>query len=226
MPTHKTPVLHRDDPDKDPLVGHVKVTRQDWLNIARDVLVTDGVAEVKILTLAKRMGVSRSSFYWYFKDRADLLSALLNAWEARNTNQIIQHCAMPSANITVAVCNFFRCFVDTRRFDRGLDFAVREWSRRDPAIRKQVDQADSDRIAGVVAAFIRHDYEPADADARARILYFMQLGYHALEVREDMDVRMSRIAPYLHGFTGRTPDQTAINDFRRDMQALSATMAV
>ena len=40
-----TPLLHRDDPDKDPLVGHVKVTRQDWLNMARNVLVTDGIGE-------------------------------------------------------------------------------------------------------------------------------------------------------------------------------------
>ena len=27
------PVLHRDDPDKEPLVGHIKVTREDWLNV-------------------------------------------------------------------------------------------------------------------------------------------------------------------------------------------------
>ena len=112
MNQRPAPVLHRDDPAKDPLIGHVKVTRTDWLNMARDVLVTEGVGEVKIMGLSKRMGVSRSSFYWYFKDRGDLLAALLEEWEERNTAQIVAHCQMPAATITHAACNFFRCFVD------------------------------------------------------------------------------------------------------------------
>ena len=216
--TKTAPLLHRDDPDKDPLSGHAKVTQTDWLNMARAVLVNEGVADVKILGLAARMGVSRSSFYWYFKDRADLLSALLEDWEARNTAQITQHCAQPSANITEMVCNFFRCFVDPAKFDHGLDFAVREWARRDPSVRARVDQANALRIDAMIAAFERHGYAPADADARARILYFMQLGYHALEVREDMDTRMSRVGAYLRGFTGQDPDKAALAAFIADVE--------
>jgi len=223
MARRSTPVLHRDDPEKDPLVGHVKVTRDDWLNMARDVLVTDGVGEVKILGLARRMGVSRSSFYWYFKDRADLLEALLEEWAARNTAQIVAHCQMPSASITEALCNFFRCFVDATKFDRGLDFAIREWSRRDAALRARIDAADRSRIAAATQAFTRHGYEVADADARARILYFMQLGYHALEVREDMNTRMSRLVPYIRGFTGAEPDTAAVAAFERDARGLEHT---
>lgn len=207
------PVLHRDDPSKDPLIGHVKVTRQDWLNIARDVLVHKGVAEVKILGLANRLAVSRSSFYWYFSDRSDLLNALVEEWEERNSSQIISHCEMSASNITEAVCNFFRCFVDVTKFDRGFDFAIREWSRRDDALRARVDGADVKRIEAVVALFLRHGYEPEDADARARILYFMQLGYHALEIRESMQTRMSRLEPYVRGFTGQAPDAQAVDEF-------------
>ncbi len=216
----QSPILHRDDPEKDPLIGHVKVTRQDWLNMARDVLVTEGVGEVKVLSLANRMGVSRSSFYWYFENRDDLFHALLEGWEARNTQQIVAHCALPAASITAAACNFFRCFVDPSKFDQGLDFAVREWSRRDDVIRARVDKADAKRIEAVTALFLNHGYEAVDADARARILYFMQLGYHALEVREDMDVRMSRLGPYIRGFTGTEPDQVAINDFLEFVKTL------
>ena len=220
MSARTTPILHRDDPNKDPLVGHVKVTRRDWLNMARDVLVNEGAGEVKILGLANRMGVSRSSFYWYFKDRADLQAALLDEWEARNTAQIVHHCQMPSANITEAVCNFFRCFVDTTKFDRGLDFAVREWSRRDVGIRTRVNEADQTRIAGVTASFEKHGFEATDADARARILYFMQLGYHALEVQEDMHTRMSRLEPYIRGFTGQEPDGAAVAAFLENAEGM------
>ncbi|MDA8584718.1 TetR/AcrR family transcriptional regulator [Rhodobacteraceae bacterium] len=215
MTSRTKPILHRDDPNKEPLVGHVKVTREDWLNAARDVLVTEGVAHVKILPLGTRLGVSRSSFYWYFKNRSDLLTALLDEWENRNTARIVAQCEAPSANITEALCNFFRCFVDTAQFDRGLDFAVREWSRRDPALRGRVDGADALRLDAITAMYLRHGYALAQADTRARILYYMQLGYHALEVQEDMDLRMSRVQSYIEGFTGQEPDARAIKEFER-----------
>ncbi len=208
------PPLHRDDPDKAPLVGHVKVTREDWLNVARDVLVTEGVAEVKVLTLAARLDVSRSSFYWYFKNRSDLLSALLAEWEGWNTRLICDHCALPAPTITAAVCNFFRCFVDPERFDQGLDFAVREWSRRDGSVRARVDQADAARITALTEMFGRYDYPFKEADTRARILYFQQLGYHALDVVEPLEERISRIAEYLLGFTGQTPKDAECEAFK------------
>lgn len=214
------PVLHRNDPQKDPLTGHIKVTRADWLNTARDVLVTEGVSEVKVMSMARRMGVSRSSFYWYFKDRGDLLTALLTEWEERNTAQIVTQCELPSASITEALCNFFRCFVDPAKFDQGLDFAIREWSRRDDTVRARVDQADQARLTAITILFSRQGYGAADADARARILYFMQLGYHALEVREDMPTRLSRLAPYIRGFSGKSPDQAVIEAFIRDVEAM------
>jgi len=208
------PLLHRDDPDKDPLVGHIKVTRGDWLNVARDVLVSDGVAEVKVLALGTRLGVSRSSFYGYFKNRKHLLAALLDDWENRNTQTIVQSVQAPAASITEAACNFFRCFVDPELFDHGLDFAIREWSRRDGVVRQRIDAADAARLAAISAMFERFGFPAYDADTRARILYFMQLGYHALELREPMAARMSRLEGYLRGFTGTEPDPKVLAEFR------------
>ncbi|WP_323764946.1 TetR/AcrR family transcriptional regulator [Marinovum sp.] len=207
------PLLHRDDPDKAPLTGHVKVTREDWLNVARDILVTDGVAEVKVLAIGTRLGVSRSSFYWYFKSRKDLLGQLLDDWEARNTARIEAHCAVEAATITAAVCSFFRCFMDPAQFDQGLDFAVREWSRRDGQVRRRIDLADKARIAAVTAMFARYGYDSYEADVRARILYFMQLGYHALDQTEPMADRLARTRGYLLGFTGQEADPQALAAF-------------
>ncbi len=215
MGKRAAPVLTRDDPDGDPLIGNVKVTRADWLNLARDVLVHDGVAEIKILALATRLKVSRSSFYWYFKNRADMLAALLAEWEARNTETILIECARPAASIGEATCNFFRCFVDPGLFDQGLDFAVREWARRDRAVRQRIDAADQSRLGALTEMFARHGFTPYDADARARIVYFMQLGYHALELQEPMEVRLDRVLGFLRGFTGEEPDPGVIEDFRR-----------
>ncbi len=221
MTARITPLLHRDDPDKEPLVGHVKVTREDWLNVARDVLVSDGVAEVKVQALGARLDVSRSSFYGYFKSRKHLLADLLDDWENRNTRVIVESVRAPSASITEGVCNFFRSFIDPELFDRGLDFAVREWSRRDGGVRQRIDAADATRLQAVSAMFEQFGYPARDADTRARILYYMQLGYHALEVREPMSARLERLEGYLRGFTGAEPDAKALADFRSFVDGLN-----
>ncbi|MDU8945203.1 TetR/AcrR family transcriptional regulator [Ovoidimarina sediminis] len=191
-----------------------RVTREDWLAAAREVLVSHGVAEVKVLTLGRTLGVSRSSFYWYFENREDLLAQLLDDWDARNTATLLKTCAAPSATISDAVCAFFRCFIDPALFDQGLDFAVREWARRDAALRVRLDAADAARIAGVTKMFARHGYPAGEADARARILYFMQLGYNALDIREPLEARLDRLEAYLLGFTGQSPDPAAMAAFR------------
>lgn len=205
MTARPLPRLHRDDPAREPLSGHTKVTREDWLTVARDLLVSEGVSEVKVLAIGERLGVSRSSFYWYFRSRKDLLSALLDDWEARNTACILTECARPAATIGAAVCHFFGCFLDPGLFDQGLDFAVREWARRDGSVRARIDRADARRLAALAAMYGRFGYRAEDAEVRARILYFMQLGYHALDQSEPMAERLRRTAAYLEGFTGRPP---------------------
>ena len=208
-------------PDPEVPAGGQRTTRQDWLNVARDILVSEGVAEVKVLSIGERLQVSRSSFYWYFRSRKDLLDALLADWEATNTGFLVRACETPARTITGAVLNFFRCFVDPGLFDQRLDFAVREWARRDGSVRRVIDRADDTRLAALAAMFRRHGYPEDEADARARILYFMQLGYHALDQSEPMRIRMGRLEAYLLGFTGVLPDPVEVADFRTWAIALS-----
>ncbi len=188
-----------------PLPGNTKVTRDDWLNVAMDLLVSAGVAEVKVLAIGERLGVSRSSFYWYFKSRKDLLDALLTEWENGNTGMLLRHAAMPADTITAAICNLFRCFLDAMLFNHRLDFAVREWARRDGHVRRVIDRTDARRHGTIAMMFERHGYSPYEADVRARILYFMQVGYYALDLSEPLEERLARVEGYLLGFTGKQP---------------------
>lgn len=193
--------------------GNVKVTYSDWLNAARDILVRRGVEDVKVLTLSAELGVSRSSFYWYFKDRKALLDDLVMQWEAANIKTFVEYCEKPTQGIDEAVCNFFRCFINPELLDKRLDFAIREWARRDPSVRDRLDQADTTRLEAVTSMFTRFDYPVEEAEWRARIIYFMQLGYHALEIHEDMETRLSRLQGYIKGFTGREADPKVVADF-------------
>jgi len=205
-----SPILHRDNPDSAPLVGNIKVTKQDWLNVALDVLVSDGVDQVKVLNLGNRLGVSRSSFYWYFKSRQDLLDALLKHWQDTNTAAIIAKADEPADTITEAVCNFFHCVIDERIFNNPLDFAIRAWARSSGKVRRMLDQSDQKRVDALASMFARFDYPMDEAVVRARVLYFMQLGYDLAELNEPTKDRLKLVPMYLYCFTGRTPRPSEI----------------
>ena len=141
-----------------PLYGNTKVTRADWLTVAMDLLVSEGVGEVKVLSISERLGVSRSSFYWYFKSRKELLEELLKTWEQSNTALLIEYTQKPAETITEAVCNLFKCFIDPSLFNPQLDFAIREWARRSGPVRRVVDRSDEARLAAIGAMYERHGY--------------------------------------------------------------------
>ncbi|MEM1383006.1 MAG: TetR/AcrR family transcriptional regulator [Pseudomonadota bacterium] len=191
--------------------AHAKVTREDWLNLAREVLIAEGEEQVKVLALGERLGVSRSSFYWYFTSRQELLDQLLERWEETNTKVILAACAAPAETITGSVCHLFRCFIDPGLFDPQLDFAVREWSRRSGPVRQMLDRSDSQRVEAIRAMFERHGYPPQNAKIRARILYYMQVGYYALELHEPLEDRLALVPGYLEGFTGEKPMQVEMD---------------
>jgi AcrR family transcriptional regulator len=201
--------------DRDEAPAGGKSTQSDWLNLAIETLVNEGIDQVKVQVMARKLGVSRSSFYWFFESIQDLQAQLMSHWLRRNTEPIIERAMRPASNVVRAVCNVFECWVDPVLFDPNLDAAVRYWGRRDPAVRSIVDQADARRLDAVARMFMRYDFPEEEAVIRARVLYFTQIGHYTLEVREDPEVRMSHLRSYLLTFTGHEPRPGDMESFKR-----------
>ncbi|QBF33025.1 TetR/AcrR family transcriptional regulator [Thalassococcus sp. S3] len=201
--------------------GNVKVTRADWLNVAKDALISDGVDQVKVLLLSERLDVSRSSFYWYFKSRSDLLDALLDDWEKTNTAALTKQAETPAPSITAAVCNIFRCVIDTEMFNTPLDFAIRDWARKSGKVRRALDQSDATRIAAITAMFARYDYPADEARTRALVLYYMQMGYNAADLQEPLEDRLKQVPDYLYVFTGQRVQDGELEAFSRFARAVA-----
>jgi AcrR family transcriptional regulator len=185
--------------------SHGKASRTEWLEAALDTLRNDGIDQVRVLTLAQRLGVNRSSFYWYFKSRENLLDQLIGAWSVRNTASIVERARRPAATITAAVLGIFECWTDERFFDPKLDFAVRAWATRDVAIEAAVVSADQTRLDAIDAMYARYGFD--DSLVRARVLYYTQVGYYALGVDEPISVRLGYTPAYLRALTGHRGEQ-------------------
>jgi AcrR family transcriptional regulator len=195
--------------------GNIKVTRDDWLRLAQETLIAEGVDNVRILSLGRKLGISRSSFYWYFKSHQDLLDQLLDKWRVRNTPVIVEHASRPSRTITEGVLNVFECWINPNLFDPRLDFAVRAWARRAPDVRGSVNAADTERLDALSAMFLRHGYSDEDAKIRARVLYLTQIAYFSLEFTEAMPSRLRQVPYYVCNFTGHLPAEQELRAFEQ-----------
>lgn len=60
---------------------NTNLTAKDWLDAALQVVAESGIKALAIEPLAKRMGISKGSFYWHFKNRRALLIELLQFWD-------------------------------------------------------------------------------------------------------------------------------------------------
>ena len=180
-------------------------TEAAWLKAAYDVLTESGVEAVKIMPLAKRLGLTRTGFYWHFRDRDALLEAMIRHWEDKNTGNLVARCDAYAETICEAVFNLFDCWLDDTLFDSPLDLAIRNWARNDAALQTRLDRADLRRKAAMEAMFLRFGYTPAEAEVRTLTMIYTQIGYISMQVREDRTLRMSRMPAYIKVFTGQMP---------------------
>src|SRR5438132_1705889 len=61
----------------------------DWARAALEVLARSGIEAVAVEPLARRLKVTKGSFYWHFRSRAELLEAALREWETSATREVI-----------------------------------------------------------------------------------------------------------------------------------------
>jgi AcrR family transcriptional regulator len=192
-------------------------TKEDWFNLAVDTLVAEGIGQVKVQVMAKQLGVSRSSFYWFFQSIQDLQAQILDHWLRKNTGPIIERAMRPAFSINKAVCNVFECWIDNSMFEPDLDLAVRFWGRHDPRIREIVEEADHQRVDALTRMFVRYGYLEEEAHTRARVLYYTQIGHFTLQVRETLAERFSHVRSYLVTFTGVEPTLEDVEGLRSQM---------
>src|SRR5690606_29277331 len=58
-----------------------RLSADDWAHAALELIAEQGVASVAVEPLARRLGVTKGSFYWHFPSREALLVAALEHWE-------------------------------------------------------------------------------------------------------------------------------------------------
>ncbi|MGP9804980.1 TetR/AcrR family transcriptional regulator [Paracoccus sp. NSM] len=181
-------------------------SRDGWLEAGYKALIENGVDAVKIMPLARQLGLSRTSFYWFFEDREALLAALLDGWAARTTEPLVAATRQYAETQAEAMLNVIGCFVSPDTFDSRLEFAIRSWALQDQDVMRRVEAADTARLAALTAMVRRWGHKPDVADVRARAIYLVQIGYISMQAEEDLQTRLARIPTYVEIYTGTAPE--------------------
>jgi AcrR family transcriptional regulator len=178
--------------------------RDTWLAEALEMLRERGVEHVKVEPLAQRLGVTKGSFYWHFKDRADLLRSLPEFWERRQTDPVLAQ----AENTAGGPIEKMRAVLDflAREDPDRYDNAMRAWAQFDDEVARAVAGIDERRMATVRALFEEAGLSPEDAAFRARLWYFYDVGEHVTgDTPADVEERRARAARRLELLTADLP---------------------
>lgn len=169
--------------------------KKDWIDAAWNLMADKGVTGVKVEVLARQLKVSKGSFYWHFKNRKELLEAVLSRWENETTWLIeeSEKAATPESQIiklfslTEAMCNL-----------PDPEAAIFIWAYKDVAVQKRVRAVEVQRVNHLTKLLKNFGFDEIEARQRARIGYFALMGFWERGERDkEFDFNLKEFGDFL-----------------------------
>ena len=170
-----------------------RLSAADWAQVALDVIAEQGVAAVAVEPLARRLGVTKGSFYWHFADRRDLLLAVLSHWKEGRIRDIIKQTRAQPGHELAQIYHVIDVY-SASRSRRGMliELAVRDWARRDPEASVIVAEVDDVRLRCARDLFLACGVPMDEASSRCMLLYAYVFGV-SLMIYEKFDTDVARL---------------------------------
>jgi AcrR family transcriptional regulator len=150
-----------------------RLSADDWLLAALDIMVAEGIAGVKIHRLCERLGVTKGSFYWHFQDLDAFLAELARRWGEEGERVPAQ--VVGSSDPGAGLLHAMELFADKR--NRNLTRAMRDWAQTDERAREAIRKTDEAAFQVVRDAIVSLGYDDAEAEVRAKVLYYAGVGF-------------------------------------------------
>lgn len=156
------------------LEPRTRLSAADWEQAALDALAESGLAAVAVEPLARRLGVTKGSFYWHFATREALLQAALERWE-RNDEAHVLAPIEAVADPRERVRELIRQVSHKRPSHAVLAALIKALDQ--PLIGPLIERVSQRRIEFVTEAFRQAGFDAATAANRARLAYSAYVGF-------------------------------------------------
>ncbi len=148
-------------------------SREAWVAVAVEALGEGGVEAIRVEPLARRLKVTKGSFYWHFRDRSELLDAVLETWSKQGTDAIIEHVEAEGGD---ARARLRRLWAISSEDAMHPEMAIRDWARRDENVAALVEDVDTRRLAYLRSLFGELSLPRAETEARCLLMYSLLVG--------------------------------------------------
>lgn len=164
-----------------------------WVEAALSALAEGGIDAVRVEPLARRLGVTRGSFYWHFKDRDALHQAMLRAWRSRASYMIFDRLEHSAAPASERLARLLALPYSSPRSSQGaaIELAIRQWARRDRNAAKAVRHIDRARLEYFRKLLVESGVAPITARKRAFLFYAALLAEALIWVDDKDEARRS-----------------------------------
>jgi AcrR family transcriptional regulator len=162
------------------------LSRDDWLDAAFAAVTQGGFDNVRVLTIADSLGVTRGSFYWHFADHAELVAALLSRWLAREIELDLTFQADATDDAQADLERLLEAalsHVGVGLKNMLFELSVRSLARRDPAVAVMLVHLDQRRLGLFESKFVRLTGDPKTASELANLFYLSIAGSHSALAR-------------------------------------------
>ena len=148
-----------------------------------------GLDGVRVEPLARRLGVTKGSFYWHFRGREELLEALLARWFSIWDDQMSPDvtCAVDPADRIWAL---FESVIG--RVTRGQTVALRMLSHNDPELAARIEERDSQRLAFLMGELETIGFTREQARVRGQIYQAIMTGEYLRSGGLPLEERIDR----------------------------------
>ena len=167
-----------------------KLSRSDWLASSMDALLLEGVEGIHVEPLARRLGVTKGSFYWHFKDRQALLNSVVEYWTTRMIDAVRAHETLTGS----ASERLLQVMEEITQQDRGrYEAAMRMWAASDKHVAKAVRRVDEARLGSMCDLFLEMGFAPELANIRCRMMVFYEYGEAEFAIKASVEKRLEYV---------------------------------
>lgn len=150
-----------------------RLTAQDWELAALELMAEEGVAAVAVESLARRLGVTKGSFYWHFSQRDALIEAALKRWEETDTHNLVAR-VESIENPGKRLRELFR--LTSREMRSHKIYAALLKAADHPVVAPVMDRVSQERMAYLARVFQQAGMDVDSATHRARLAYSAYVG--------------------------------------------------
>lgn len=159
------------------MAARTRTPRRTWIDAGLQALAAGGPDAVRIEPLAKSLGVTRGGFYWHFDDRGALLEEMLDAWERRMIDEVIEHVDAGGGDARTRLWRLFTLAGSLGEL-LTIELAVRDWARRDETVAERLRRVDNRRMDYLRSLFGAFSADADEAEARCLLVLTLWIGNH------------------------------------------------